>query len=211
MFWRGPDVRTPVLSRAVLGLIAAEPTSGYGLARLFERTLARAWPARHPQIYPALAELEQQGLLRVSETGPRGRKTYAVTDDGIAEVQRWLRDTEPDRTVRNETILRLFMLWLLESPDAIAFFDDEIESHRQRLTGFEETLAEDERQRREHGTARGGPSRCATLALEWGIRYEREYIDWATQARDRIRADAKGWDRAREQRLETLSRSSAPV
>jgi hypothetical protein len=45
--------------------------SGYTLARLFERTLARAWPARHPQIYPALAALETQGLLRVSETGPR--------------------------------------------------------------------------------------------------------------------------------------------
>ena len=141
--------RSSVLSRALLGLIAAEPMSGYGLARLFERTLARAWPARHPQIYPALAVLEAQGLLRVSETGPRRRKTYAVTDAGIAEVQRWLRETTPDRTVRNETILRLFMLWLLESHEAIAFFDDEIDSHRQRLAGFEQTLADDERQRRD--------------------------------------------------------------
>lgn len=193
--------RTPVLSRALLGLIAGEPMSGYGLARLFERTLARAWPARHPQIYPALAELEQQGLLRVSETGPRGRKTYAVTEDGVTEVQRWLRATKPDRTARNETILRLFMLWLLDSTEAIAFFEDEIESHRQRLADFEETLAEDERQRLEHGTARGGPALCAALALEWGIRYEREYIDWASQARERIRADARGWDAARRRRL----------
>src|SRR4051812_24461068 len=197
-------MRTPVLSRALLGLIAAEPMSGYGLARLFERTLARAWPARHPQIYPALAELERHGLLRVTETGPRRRKTYAVTASGIDEVQRWLRETEPDRTVRNETILRLFMLWLLDSREAIAFFDDEIESHRQRLVGFEQTLADDERQRREHGTAQGGIAFCASLALEWGIRYEREYIDWATQARDRIAAGAEGWDDARERRLAQL-------
>ena len=190
-----------VLSRALLGLIAAEPMSGYGLARLFERTLARAWPARHPQIYPALTQLEEQGLLRVSETGPRRRKTYSVTEDGIAEVQRWLRETSPDRTVRNETVLRLFMLWLLESSEAIAFFDDEIASHARRLTGFEETLADDERARREHGTAQGGPAFCAALALEWGIRYEREYIAWATEARDRIAAGAKGWDDARERRL----------
>ena len=175
--------------------------SGYGLARLFERTLARAWPARHPQIYPALAELEQQGLLRVVETGPRRRKTYAVTEAGVAEVQQWLRETAPDRTVRNETILRLFMLWLLDSADAVAFFDDEIQVHRQRLAGFEQTLADDERQRREHGTAQGGIAFCASLALEWGIRYEREYIDWATQARDRIATGAKAWDDARERRL----------
>lgn len=194
-------MRTSVLSRALLGLLAAEPMSGYGLARLFERTLARAWPARHPQIYPALAELEEAGLLRIVETGPRRRKTYAVTGDGVAEAQRWLRETAPDRTVRNETILRLFMLWLLESSEAIAFFDDEIESHRQRLAGFEQTLADDERQRREHGTAQGGIAFCAALALEWGIRYEREYIQWATQARDRIATGAKAWDDARERQL----------
>jgi DNA-binding PadR family transcriptional regulator len=199
------DVRVPVLSRALLGLIAAEPMSGYGLARLFERTLARAWPARHPQIYPALAELEREGLLRVSETGRRRRKTYAVTDEGLAEVQRWLRETRPDRTVKNETILRLFMLWLLDAGEAAAFFDDEIESHRERLAGFEETLAADERQRSEHGTAQGGIAFCASLALEWGIRYEREYIDWATQARDRIAAGAKGWNGARTRALKQLN------
>jgi DNA-binding PadR family transcriptional regulator len=193
--------RMPVLSRALLGLIAAEPMSGYGLARLFERTLARAWPARHPQIYPALATLEHEGLLRVSETGPRRRKTYAVTEDGVGEVQRWLRETAPDRTVRNEAILRLFMLWLLESSEAVAFFDAEIESHQARLDGFELTLADDERARREHGTAQGGVAFCASLALEWGIRYEREYIQWATQARDRIASGAKAWDDARRQRL----------
>ena len=131
--------RVSVLSRALLGLLTAEPMSGYGLARLFERTLARVWPARHPQIYPALAELEAAGLLRISDTGPRRRKTYAVTGDGVAEVQRWLRETAPERTVRNETILRLFILWLLDSAEAIAFFDEEIESHRQRLAGLERT------------------------------------------------------------------------
>jgi PadR family transcriptional regulator, regulatory protein AphA len=203
-------MRTSVLSRALLGLLAAEPMSGYGLARLFERTLARAWPARHPQIYPALAELEEHRLLRVIETGPRRRKTYAVTEDGIAEVQRWLRESAPDRTVRNESILRLFMLWLLDSPEAIAFFDDEIESHRQRLAGFEQTLADDERQRREHGTAQGGIAFCASLALEWGIRYEREYLAWATQARDRIASGAKAWDDARERRLGQREATAQP-
>jgi DNA-binding PadR family transcriptional regulator len=191
----------PVLNHALLGLIAAAPMSGYGLARLFERTLARAWPARHPQIYPALAALEEEGLLRVSETGPRQRKTYAATDAGVAEAQRWLRETTPDSTVRNEAILRLFMLWLLESHEAVAFFNGEIERHRQRLAGFEQTLADDERQRREHGTAQGGIAFCASLALEWALRYEREYIDWATQARDRIANGAKAWDEVREQKL----------
>jgi DNA-binding PadR family transcriptional regulator len=194
-------MRNSVLSRALLGLIAAEPMSGYGLASLFRRTLARTWPARHPQIYPALATLEEQGLLRVSETGPRRRKTYAVTDEGLAEVQRWLHETAPDRTVRNESLLRVFLLWLLESGDAIGFFDDEIREHDERLVGFEETFADDERQRREHGTAKGGPAFCSTLALEWGMRYERAYIEWAAWARDRIASGAADWDADRKRRL----------
>ena len=42
---------------------------------------------------------------------------------------------------------------------------------------------------------------CASLALEWGIRYEREYIEWPTQARDRIATGARAWDDARERGL----------
>ena len=194
-------MRPSVLSRALLGLIAAEPMSGYSLARLFGRTLARTWPAQHPQIYPALASLQDQGLLRVTETGPRRRKTYAVTDDGLEEVQRWLRETAPDRTVRNEALLRVFLLWLLEADEAIAHFDDELAEHRQRLDDLERTLAEDERQRAEHGTAAGGLPFCASLALEWGLRYEREYIAWATWARSRIADGAQAWNDDRERRL----------
>lgn len=198
-------VRTSVLSRALLGLIAAEPMSGYGLARLFERTLARTWPAQHPQIYPALAALEAQGLLRVSENGPRRRKTYAVTEEGLVEVQRWLRDTVPDRRARNESLLRVFLLWLLESDEAVSFFDEEIRDHGQRLAGFEQTLADDERQRREHGAAEGGIAFCSSLALEWGMRYERAYIEWANWARDRIANGGQAWDDDRERRLHALS------
>ena len=112
--------------------------------------------------------------------------------------------------MRNETILRLFMLWLLDSVEAVAFFDDEIESHEQRLAGFEQTLAEDERQRRQHGTAQGGIAFCASLALEWGIRYEREYIDWARTTRKRIAAGAKGWDDTRERRLDPHTKLAKP-
>ena len=200
-YYRDTVRRVSVLSRALLGLIAAEPMSGYGLTRLFARTLGRTWPAQHPQIYPALAALEEQELLRVTEEGPRRRKTYAVTADGLDEVQRWLRETAPDRTVRNEAILRVFLLWLLEADEAVAYFDDEVAEHRQRLDDFERTLADDERQRALHGTAGGGIPFCASLALEWGLRFEREYIAWATWARDRIANGAQAWDDERERRL----------
>ncbi len=158
--------------------------SGYELARLFEGTLARAWPAQHPQIYPALASLEEHGLIHVSEEGPRRRKTYAITEEGREEVQRWLRETSPDRRSRNEAILRVFFLWLLHADEAISFFDDEIVAHERKLAGFEQTRADDER--RQHGADTEAVAFAAGLALEWGLRYEREYIEWAKWARKQV-------------------------
>ena len=68
----------------------------------FEQSLAYAWPASHSQIYPELARLLEAGLIEQAETGPRGSKTYALTDDGLAEIRRWLRETKPDRRGRSE-------------------------------------------------------------------------------------------------------------
>ena len=195
-----------ILSRALLGLIAAEPMSGYSLTRLFERTIGRAWRAQHSQIYPTLAMLEDAELIRIVEQGPRQRKTYAVTPAGVNEVQRWLRETSPERPVRNEAILRVFLLWLLDADEAITFFDDEIKVHGQRLEGFEQTLADDEQQRREHGTAHGGIQFTSSLALEWALRYEREYIAWATWAQAQIAERRQGWNKVRKRRLEALAR-----
>ena len=198
-----------ILSRALLGLIAAEPTSGYSLARLFERTVGRAWRAQHSEIYPTLAMLEDAELIRVVDHGARQRKTYTVTGAGVDEVQRWLRETSPDRPVRNEAILRVFLLWLLEADEAIAFFTEEIATHRQRLEGFEQTLADDEHQRQEHGTADGGIQFTSSLALEWALRYEREYIAWATWAQDQIAEHRPGWNRVRNRRLSTLRKTGS--
>ena len=96
------------------------------------------------------------------------------------------------------------MLWLLTADEAIAFFDDEIEVHRQRLEGFEQTLAHDEQQRREHGTANGGIQFTSSLALEWALRYEREYIAWAKWAQEQIAERRQSWNSVRKRRLEAL-------
>ena len=90
------------LRHALLGALADHPRTGYELLKHFEQSLAYAWPASHSQIYPELARLLADGLIEQAAIGPRGSKTYAVTDDGVAEVRRWLRETEPSRTVRNE-------------------------------------------------------------------------------------------------------------
>ena len=131
------------LRHALLGALADEPRTGYSLLKHFHASLASVWPASHSQIYPELARLRAEGLIRQASTGPRGSKIYELTDKGLFEVRRWLREEDPDHSVRNEAALRIFFLWLLEPREAAAYLDREAEYYRGVLEEVE-AIAEEE-------------------------------------------------------------------
>lgn len=194
-----------VLGNALLGLLAHRPMSGYELARTFERTLAHAWSAHHSQIYPELMRLHAEGLIHVSEEGARRRKTYETTEAGLEAVRAWLAETRPERTERNEAVLRTFLVWLLDERDARTFFLEQIDARSRLLQGFEQTAAAI------------GPVKdveddaefSGRLALEWGLRYERAYIEWWRWAADALeeRSRSRSWGQ-QVKRLRTRLRRS---
>jgi DNA-binding PadR family transcriptional regulator len=178
------------LRHSLLGLLAEQPRTGYELARLFDESLLNVWPASHSQIYPELAKLAADGLIRQTASGPRGKKVYSITPDGLDEVMRWVR-TEPDHSTRNPSFLRVFFLWLMEPEDALAFLEREELVHEAKLREFEAKTEQPVRD-----TTREWAFR---LALDWGVRYEREMLAWNTWARRQIevRRTSAGAARAR--------------
>lgn len=168
------------LRHALLGLLADQPRSGYDLARAFDESLAHVWPASHSQIYPELSKLRADGLIDLAEEGSRGRKTYAATPEGLAEVRRWLLETGSDRGGRDPAYLRVFFLWLLDPADAEAYVRDLAEQHRRTLARYRSyrTAAQPETPR----------ARAFGLALEAGIRHERALLGWAEWAARQIAA-----------------------
>src|SRR4030088_1352154 len=94
---------------AALGLLAQEPGSGYDLLKHFEKSMANVWPATQSQLYGELNKLADAGLIKVSDVGPRGRKEYAITAAGRAELQRWVMSPQDDRAFRSVRLLRLFL------------------------------------------------------------------------------------------------------
>ena len=107
------------LPHALLGLLAVAPASGYELTKEFERDLGHyAWQAGHTSIYPELGKLAKRGLIHVTHEGARGAKTYDITADGRAGLRGWLlRPPSEDRVVRNEQVLRMFLISALEPTD----------------------------------------------------------------------------------------------
>lgn len=115
------------LRHAVLGLLISHPATGYELAQKFDQSLAHAWHASHSQIYPELGKLEEAGLVEVVGEGARRSRTFAVTDAGRAELSRWMVEVEPTRSVRNETAVRWFLLFLLPPEEQRAVIERELE------------------------------------------------------------------------------------
>jgi PadR family transcriptional regulator, regulatory protein AphA len=162
------------LKYALLAQLARERQTGYGLAKSFAGSLNYAWPASRSQIYPELARLRESGLIRQTGSGPRSSKSYETTPEGLSELRHWLRETEPDRVGRNEVLLRIFLLWLLEPEEAGAYLRHERELLELELDELEGIAAEDD----PHTPA----EKAAALALEHGLRILRARIDWVDWA-----------------------------
>ena len=168
------------LRYALLGALADCPRTGYALLKHFEQSLAYAWPASHSQIYPELARLLEAGLIEQTEAGARGSKTYAITQAGLEDVRRWLRDTEPDRRVRSEAALRTFFLWLLDSEEAAA----QLEHERAYWSG----VLEEYRRIEAEPTGKDRKSRAFRIALEGGIGGAEARLEWLDAAIAEVRS-----------------------
>ena len=75
--------RTPYV---LLGMLLPGPANGYELKRRIETSVGHFWQESFGQLYPALALLERQGLVRqVAQEGARAKaRRFAITPAAIA-------------------------------------------------------------------------------------------------------------------------------
>lgn len=103
--------RTSKTRLAILGMLMAEPMTGYRLREAIAESIGHFWQESFGQLYPTLRELEQQKLVvsdRKSATGGR-RIQYAITDAGRQALRAWLEsDPESFASNRSELLLQLF-------------------------------------------------------------------------------------------------------
>ncbi|MCK5149191.1 PadR family transcriptional regulator [bacterium] len=100
------------LSRfVILGLINAEPMSGYDIKKFIEETIADFWNESYGNIYPTLKKLVEEGLAVKStehQQGKPDRMIYQITDAGLDVLKQWLESPFSLPKVRNEFLLKLF-------------------------------------------------------------------------------------------------------
>jgi DNA-binding PadR family transcriptional regulator len=84
-FPRGPRARRGDVRAAALLLLAEEPRNGYQLMQEIEQRTDGVWRPSPGSVYPALSQLEDEGLVRTEQVGDR--RTYVLTEVGAAYVK----------------------------------------------------------------------------------------------------------------------------
>ena len=79
-FARGQRARRGDVRAALLTLLAEEPRNGYQLMQEIERRSDGVWRPSPGSVYPALQQLEDEGLVRSDES--EGRKLFHLTEAG---------------------------------------------------------------------------------------------------------------------------------
>ncbi len=82
---RGRKARRGDIRTAALLLLAEEPRNGYQIMQEIEERSDGVWRPSPGSVYPALQQLEDEGLIRLQESD--GRKLFQLTDAGREYVE----------------------------------------------------------------------------------------------------------------------------
>lgn len=98
------------IQHALLTSLLEKPSTGYDLARRFDKSIGYFWHASHQQIYRELGRMAEAGWIEASddnEAGKRRRRLYRVLEPGAEELARWVSAPETDGDPARALLVKL--------------------------------------------------------------------------------------------------------
>lgn len=175
------------LAHAILAALIERPTTGYDLARRFDRSIGFFWHATHQQIYRELARMEGDGWLSVEVVEQAGRldkKRYTVRPAGRKALAAWVAKREEPSGIRDDLLVKVRAAAALGEH---AGLEAEIRRHRdlhaQRLQNYRAF-----QQRDFPDPSRLEPAaKLRYLVLRSGVLYETSWLTWCDEALETLR------------------------
>ncbi len=98
------------IDMVILGLLSHEDLTGYDIKKRIDGAISFFWKGSFGNIYPALKNMETQGLITKIETsvGGREKSIYQITESGRRLLGDWLKAEQVHNELRYETLLKLF-------------------------------------------------------------------------------------------------------
>ena len=167
------------LGFALLGLLHGAAMTGYDLRKVFSETALGNYSSSPGAIYPALARLEEHGLIEGEEDNSkklRPKKLYRPSDKGREIFREWLLEdvsTEDMQGSLDELMLRFAFHSVLDSNEATRAFLEGL------AAGLSEYIGELKEQKEQFPDATPIHSR---LALDAGLVQYEALAHWAREA-----------------------------
>lgn len=173
---------------ALLISLLEKPSSGYDLARRFDKSIGYFWHATHQQIYRELGRMAELGWIAADEaTGQPGmadangvekrnrKKVYYVLPPGRDEVVRWVLSPGAGLDQREEILVKL------RADAAIGPLG--LDKEMDRLIGLHEARLElyREIERKDFGGTLDRRQQIQYALLRRGIRFQEDWVRWGRE------------------------------
>lgn len=173
--------RHMALAHAILATMLQGPMTGYDLAKQLSQTSGFFWRATHQQIYLELAKLEGKGFLEaVPDESPvrPDRVQRVITDAGRDLLHDWVKAPTEPASIKEDILVKCLALGVASQPELAEQIRLRRALHGERLGRYESLVAT----RFPDPTALSDAALGRYIALRAGIRYERQWVDWADEA-----------------------------
>jgi DNA-binding PadR family transcriptional regulator len=173
------------LSHALITSLLEKSSSGYDLARRFDKSIGFFWHATHQQIYRELGRMELAGWIESSsapDAGKTRKRIYRVLPQGQVELLRWAAEPSAPMDLRDEFMVRLRADATLGDLGLAPELERRIKLHEEKLALY--------RQIEQRDFCAPDLSRAARIhhmILKKGILYEENSIVWAREMLDLLR------------------------
>ena len=175
------------LRHAVLTALLDGERSGYELAKDFDIGVANFWHAQPQQLYLELSKLEKDGLVRGREVVQEGRpnkRLFTVTDDGLAELERFAAGSAKPSFVRDDLLVKVYAVDHVGAGPVIEQLRERGEVAGAKAELFEKILRHLRGDLDEDEFLRAGDRVGPYLTCDRGHRYETETRAWCLRAAD---------------------------
>ena len=171
------------LSHALLTSLIEKSSSGYDLARRFDKSIGYFWHATHQQIYRELARMEAAGWIESSsapDAGKTRKREYRVLEAGRLELVRWSGEASAPIDLRDEFMVRLRADAAIGPLGLAPELQRRIALHHERLLTYREIELRDFPE----AVPLPRAAQIHHMILKKGILYEEASIQWSEQMLD---------------------------
>lgn len=165
------------LSHVLLTSLLEKPSTGFELARRFDRSMGFFWNATHQQIYRELNVMLKKQWISTIDNGNSSnsrKKTYQVEQNGRIELAAWLIQQSEPAQLRDDLMVRLRAEAQLGGNKILPELKRHLQLHEEKLKLYQSIFEKDEKNTQSNHRV----LYIHKMILQLGITMESEWVRW---------------------------------